>query len=298
MLRPQPLWNPIGDMIQESIEKWFTNLAADAVNAFLEFLNAVNGISSSVLDLPVVIDAIAYSQALALAILVAKFAFEIWYNNMLRQDGDSDSDLSGVMIRGSQAIAVVCAVPWIVRQAYKWGSDIAGDVAALPGVNYETMRTPLEQLIHSALSSQFYPLLISLAVLFALIILIIVLVQTFIRAAELAVAAAVGSFMALGLTNPNSQAFQSWWREVLNLSLAQAVQMFLIKCSFFALLNFNAAAWVNVMLFVGFVWVTYKSPTILKQYVYSTGFGRATAGAAQQVGSMAIMRRVMAKGVK
>jgi hypothetical protein len=104
--------------------------------------------------------------------------------------------------------------------------------------------------------------------------------------------------MALGLTNTNSQAFQTWWRELLNISLAQAIQMFLIKVSLYTLtLSVNAEnPLLNVMIFCGFMWVTYKSPTILKQYTSSTGLARAGGQVAQQAGSMAIMRKMMMRG--
>lgn len=290
------MFNPIGDLIEEAINDWLMNLASSAINAFLVFLNAINSMSLNVLDLPVVVQGIALAQVIAGAVLAAKFTFEIWYNNILRSDGNADADLSGVIVRGVQSAAIILSVPWIVRQIYSWGTEIAADVIALPGVNLETMEGPLNDVMGAGIADPTFPIAIAIAILFALVMLIIVLIQSFIRAAEVAIAAAVGSFMALGLTNTSSQAFQSWWREVLNLSLAQALQLFMVKCSFFALLNFNSQAMVNILLFCGFIWVTYKTPSILKQYIYSTGAGKAAGGMAQQAGSMMLMRKLMTKG--
>lgn len=292
-----PAWNPISDLIEEAIEKWLTNLATKAIGMFMEFLNGINGLSLGVLDMPLVVQGILLSQAIAGSILAAKWAFEIWYNNVLRDNGDSEADVPGVLINGAQAAALIMSVPWIVRQAYKWGTEITADVIALPGVDLNGIGDPIKTTLTKSMLENGFPMAICIAVLFALVILIIVLIQTFIRAAELAVAAVVGSFMALGLTNPNSQAFQSWWREVLNLSLAQAIQMFMIKASFYALMNFSAPVWINVLLFCGFVWTTYKSPSILKQYIHSTGAGKAAGGIAQQAGSMVMMRKLMTRGV-
>ncbi|MEN1990233.1 conjugal transfer protein TrbL family protein [Paenibacillus hubeiensis] len=292
-----PAWNPISNLIEEAIENWLTNLANSAINFYLELLQQINSASLGVLDMPVVVQGILLAQAIAGSLLAAKWAFEIWYNNILRNSGDSEADLQNVLINGAQAAAIIMSVPWIVRQVYAWGTYVASDVVALPGVDLSNMSSPVSTLLTGSMLQNGFPMATAIAVLFALVMLVVVLIQTFIRAGELAVAAVVGSFLALGLTNSNSQAFQGWWRELLNISLAQAIQMFLIKCSFFALLNFAAPAWVNVFLFCGFVWVTYKSPAILKQYVYSTGAGKALGGAAQQAGSMVMMRKLMTKGV-
>ncbi|PAD71350.1 conjugal transfer protein TrbL family protein [Paenibacillus campinasensis] len=297
MFSPKYLWNPIGDLVEDTIEKWFLGMAEKAVNTFTEFLNEINGVAVQVLDFPIVVSAIAYAQMVAIAIIATKYAFEIWYNKVLHDNGDSDADLSSVIFRLFESVAMVFAVPWIVRQVYMWGTELAQLVVALPGSSPLEMWSPVNEALNHGMVSSSFPIGIAIAILFALVMLLVVLVQNFIRAGELTVAAIVGAFMATGLTNPNSQAFQTWWKEVINLSVAQAVQMLLIKLSFVSLLAFNATAWVNVLLFCGFVWVTYKSPSIMKQYLHSTGFGKAAAGVGQQAGSLVLMRKLMTKGV-
>lgn len=254
-----------------------------------------------VLSMGVVNKSILYSQALAASILVAKFSYEIWYNNILRNSGDSEADMQGVMVRLAQTIAMISAAPWVTKEVYAWGSAIAGDVANFSGAPTEAEGgNMLKNLLLPMLtgSAEGLIILIAVAIIFAVLIYLLVLVQTFIRAAELAVVAVVGAFMALGLSNPSSQAFQTWWRELLNISLAQAIQMFLLKVSLYTLI-FSVTSpdpLLKLMVFCGFMWVTYKSPSILKQYVHSTGVGRAGGQAVQQAGSMMIMRKVMTKG--
>jgi len=294
------------DLINGSIEKFFSNLAESCINMFMSLLAALNQITIQVLDIPVVDNTILYMQGLAGSILITKFSFEIWMNNIMRNNGDSEADVQGVLFRLVQAAAMVGAVPWLTKNVYAWGTAIATDIAGLDASSNVTQGgaflTDLLRVVMTGVSGTI--VIVAAIIVFALVIFLIVLVQTFIRAAELAVVAAAGSFMALGLTNSNSQSFQTWWRELLNISLAQAVQIFMLKCAFFvitpsfindvpALKNTPLA---NLMLFVGFIWVTYKSPAILKQYVYSTGVGRASGQAAQQVGSMVIMRKLMTKG--
>lgn len=285
----------ISRMIQNAIEDFFMSLVESAINLFLEFLAAINGMAAQVLDMPVVTSGILYSQLLAGAILISKVAYEAWLNYILRENGDPDADPGGLLFRSIEAAAIISAVPWLVRWIYKFGTTVASDVAKLPGVDYSSARGPLEQLLTMVVASSSYTIFMAVGVLFALVMFVIILIQVFIRAAELAVVAVSGSFMALGLTNQNSDLFSTWWRELISISLAQSIQIFLIKVSFFTLTYFEFAGipLFNLFLFCGFLWVTYKSPSILKQFIHSTGLGRAAGGAAQSLGTMAIMRRMM-----
>lgn len=292
----------LDNMINGAIEKFFTNIAEACINAFLGLLTAMNSIPAEVLSMDIVNQCIIYSQTLAASILVAKFTYEIWYNNILRNSGDSEADVQGVIVRLFQTTAMVAAAPWVTKEVYAWGTAIAGDISNIKGTmaDIEGGQLLKNLLLPMLVGSQNgLIILIAVAIIFAVLIYLFVLVQTFIRAAELAVVAAVGAFMALGLTNPNSQSFQTWFRELLNISLAQAIQMFLIKLSLYTLTLSVVAAnpLLNVMIFCGFMWVTYKSPTILKQYIHSTGLGRAGGQAVQQAGSMIIMRKIMTRGV-
>lgn len=288
----------MSSLIINAIEDFFVLLAEQAINLFLEFLTAINGMAAQVLDLPVVTSGILYSQALAGSILAAKIAYEAWLHYILRSEGDSDANPGGLLFRSVQAATIIAAVPWLVKWIYQFGSTIAGDVVRLPGIDYGSVGGATENLMDAVIGGGKYELFGAIGILFALIILIIIFIQVFIRAAELAVIAVVGSFMALGLTNPNSDMFSTWWRELVSISMAQAIQLYLVKVSFFTLtyMNFGGIPLFNLFLFCGFLWVTYKSPSILKQFVHSTGVGRAAGGVAQSAGSMVMMRKIMTRG--
>ena len=246
------------------------------------------------MDLPVVKQGIIYSQLLAGTILITKVAYEAWLNYVLRENGDPDADPGGLLFRTVQAVAVISAVPWLVRWVYLFGTAVAGDVAKLPGVDYTSAAGPMEDLVNTVIRNATYPLFTALGVLFALVMFIVILIQVFIRAADLAVVAVSGTFMALGLTKQSSELFPTWWKELLSISLAQAIQLYLIKVSFYALTYFNFAdlPLLNLFLFCGCLWVTFRSPYTLKQFIYSTGLGRAAGSAAQSAGMMVLFRRL------
>jgi hypothetical protein len=285
-------------LVQNAIENFLKKIIEEAINLFLQFLAAINSMAGDVLDLEVVNQAIIYSQALAGTILITKVAYEAWMTHVMRMNGDPDADPGGLLIRSVASAAIIGGMPWLVKWIYKFGTTVSNDIAKLPGVDYKSASSPMEKLLDMVIANETYEFFIFLGVIFAVIIFIIVLIQTFIRAAELAVAAVVGCFMALSLTNSSSQAFGSWFREIMALSMTQAVQMFLIKVSFFTLTEFkyDKMPLFNLLLFCGFLWVTYKSPSILKSYLHSTGVGKAAGGAAQSAGSMLMMRKMMTGG--
>jgi hypothetical protein len=72
----------------------------------------------------------------------------------------------------------------------------------------------------------------------------------------------------------------------------------MIKAGFYALTNgmkqTNSA--YAIMMLIGWLWVTYKTPGWLKGYVYSSGTSKAAGGAVQSGGQMLLMRTIMRGG--
>ncbi|MGB9847281.1 MAG: conjugal transfer protein TrbL family protein, partial [Desulfotomaculales bacterium] len=122
------------------------------------------------------------------------------------------------------------------------------------------------------------------------------LIQMGIRSVEVAVLAAVGPIMAVGLTRADEGVAAVWWRELIVLSLSQAVQVFLIKglLSTFMTLTFGADI-LKLFLLIGWLWVAFRTPTVLRQYAYHSGLGGAIGQTAQTAGTWYIMRRMFTK---
>jgi hypothetical protein len=289
----------------------FGQIISDAVEFFLEqvvdgMFSMIAGlmvnISSSailVLELELVKQAIIYSQVIAISLLTLKIVFEGTHTYILRQSGDPDSDPGGILIRAAQSIAIITAVPWLVRNLYMFGSTVANDVSKLPGVDYKTTANPLKALwdVYSATSGPTITLF-AIGIIIGLVMIIVVIVQSFIRAGELAVIAVVGAWMSVSLGGTNNGVFVTWWKELLAISLTQAIQIFLIKVAFSALvpgafgLTVANNPFTALLLFIGILWVCIKSPSILRSYIHSTGTGKV----AGQAGSMVIMKMAMRGG--
>lgn len=264
---------------------WMANLSASA---------------AIILDMPIVNNMIVYTQGLAGALLIIKVAFEALTTYILQQSGDSDADPGGLLIRTGQAVFVIAAVPWLVKNIYLIGSLVAYDVSRLDTVEYIDARTPLEALWNGLnVAEAMIPF--AIGIIFGIIMLLIVVIQSFIRAGELAVLAGSGSLMALSLSGTNNGWFSTWWKELLVLSSTQAIQIFLVKLAFGALMlsttsnigNYNTTnPFVSLILFIAILWVTIKAPSSLRSFIHSSGTGRV----AGQVGNMVMMRKLMTRG--
>lgn len=217
------------------LDKIFNSWINGAIEFFLKIIAEIAGVSVYVLELDIVKQAIIYTQVIALSWVVVVVAFQAIYTYILRMNGDSGADPMALIKGSGQAVAVICTMPWIVSYVYKFGTQMAVDVAKLPGAKWEKSTSEIKQTLDLiAKSTSVIPLFVLLSVIVAVVAIIIVLIQTSIRAAELAYAAVAGPLLATGLVT-NSGMYSAWWKDVLAISLAQASQLFMLKLSFEAL---------------------------------------------------------------
>jgi hypothetical protein len=280
------------------LDKIFNSWINGAIEFFLKIIAEIAHVSVYVLELDIVKQAIIYTQVIALSWVVVVVAFQAIYTYILRMNGDSGADPMALIKGSGQAVAVICTIPWIVSYVYKFGTQMAVDVAKLPGAKWDKSTSEIKQTLDLiAKSTSVIPLFVLLSVIVAVVAIIIVLIQTSIRAAELAYAAVAGPLLATGLVT-NSGMHSAWWKDVLAISLAQASQLFMLKLSFEALktMVYKDFPIMSLFLFLGILWVAIKVPKTLQNWVHSTGTGRMATGVAQQAATAVIMRKAMTKG--
>lgn len=270
----------IGDAIANAINNFFITLTNQAITLMMQLFASMNASTTFVLDTELVKQGIIFAQTLAGVYLAAKVTYEAYMTYVARLDGDPDADPMGLLLRTIRAAVVISAIPWIVRQVYKLGSNLALEVAHLPGLNPADRASELQSQVSAVVNTMTNFIFFAfLAVVIGVILTVIILIQVAIRAAELAIAVVAGSFMALGLTNEESQAFSVWMRNLLALCLTQATQLFLLKYSFVMLMQPTSVPFLgtlfSLLLFLGGMWVTIKSPSTIKEYVMSTGVSGA-----------------------
>lgn len=278
------------NLIIGAINKFLATIFENALTTFAQFAGNEMALAMQILSSVYVQNAITLTQTVAGSLLALKVGVEATRTYILHLHGEP-ADPGGLLKRTALAAGAIGAGPWMVKNVYLWGSSLADSVAQLASVNPNVH--PLDTLITFTATA---PFLIILTALIAIVIWALILIQMGIRSVEVAVLAAVGPIMAVGLTRVDEGVAAVWWRELIVLSLSQAVQVFLIKglLSTFMTLTFGADI-LKLFLLIGWLWVAFRTPTVLRQFAYHSGLGGAIGHTAQMAGTWYIMRRMFTK---
>ncbi len=255
------------------------------------FGNAIANIMSSSLDifqLPFVQHVMDYAQTLAFTIIIAKTMYEAYQTYILYQLGDPDADVLGLLIRTVQAVATVACLPWVVNLVYTFGTKVAHDVANIGTGGSQV--ADWNNILFS-LENGSGEIAIILYCIMVLICFLVVAIQASIRGAEFAILAVIGPLMALNITVSNRSMWNAWLKQIITIALTQALQIFMIQGSFYFLAKV-ADGWTAMLILVGWLWVTLKTPKFVQQFLHSTGFTGSVSGATKQAGYMAMMKLV------
>lgn len=238
---------------------------------------------------------IAASQGIASAVLALRVAWEALQIASLRAEG-APTDPGGLLKRAVMSAAAIAAGPWVARQMIVAGNLLA-DAVGQAGFSQSLQSLDLPSLFLNALNIQRMTWATLLAIP-GLILMILIFFQGLIRTIEITLAAIISPFAALGYMSGGGMA-DVWWREVAVLSTAQAVQLLLLHMA--AAFLVAPVGWENAgqislgpFLFVATLWVTWRTPAILRNYAYSTGLTGA-AGSVGHAATYVALHRVLAR---
>lgn len=282
----------MGELIWAGLVSVLENLLNGATATFSGTLVAGMSNAQRILDMPIVANTIALSQVVAGSLLGMRLAVEAWRIHVLHLSGEPGGDGGGLLRRTVLAATAIAAAPWVARTVFAWGNSLAQAIASLGTADMSASGT-LEVLGGAVTGA---PILMILS-LIAIVLFIIILIQTAIRAVELAFLCAAGPIMAVGLTSPTEGVAGLWWRELIVISMSQAAQIFLLT-GFMASVTTVAVDfdWMKPLFAIGWLWVAVKAPSVLRTMAYHTGVGGAAGSAAQSGGSMLLMRKIFTKG--
>lgn len=238
-----------------------------------------------------------YSQIIAVAILTSKLAYDALTIYILRASGDVTENSSTLLMNAIYSGIVIFMIPLIMRYLFLFGSLMAKGVVAGGSVDNNIFTTNWEFSLASMAGQAGGQLLYILGgqlliYIVGAVMIAIVTLQIAIRTGELVVMTMVGPFAAI---NIKGQMFKSWWQRALGLAVGFSVQLFMLRMSFHALELFfisSLGPMSAMLLFLGFLWATIKSPSVVSELIGSTGLGRMAGSAA----NMAMMRRIITRG--
>ncbi|SMB95894.1 hypothetical protein SAMN00808754_1345 [Thermanaeromonas toyohensis ToBE] len=279
------------NLIIGAINKFLATIFENALTTFAQFAGNEMALATQILDSVYVQNAIRLAQTLAGSLLALKVGVEATRSYVLYLGGDPGADPGGLLKRTAFAVGAIAAGPWMVKNVYLWGSALADSVAHLGSVGQPLF--PLDTIITFTATA---PFLIIITSLIAIVIWALILIQMGIRSVEVALLAAVGPVMAVGLTRADEGVAAVWWRELVVLSASQAVQVFLIKGFLATVMTITFGADIlKLFLLIGWLWVAFKTPAVLRQFAYHSGLGAAIGHTAQTAGTWYIMRRMFTR---
>ncbi|WP_038069241.1 MULTISPECIES: conjugal transfer protein TrbL family protein [Thermoanaerobacterium] len=284
----------IENMIMNAVTTFISNTFDSILGLFISFLGDEMAVAIKILNTPYITNAIYFTKLVAGTLLGVKVAAEAFKTYILYSSGDSSARPFELVKRTAFAALMVSAGPWAVNRIYEWGSEFAKAIASLPSTQAGNPVIWTQNILSLSLSSTIAMILIAFTVL---IVWILILIQTGIRAVEIAFLAVSAPIMAVGLTRPDEGVWTVWWRELIVLSLSQAVQTFMIRGFLSTEVNmqFNSSV-LSLLMLIGWLWVAFKTPSVLRQFAYHTGMGSAVGQAGQSAGSMYILRKAILKG--
>jgi hypothetical protein len=276
------------------ITGWITSALVYYISALLAPLDsmiqtfATAGGMRDLTTAPWASNLIAGAQGIAFALLALRLAWDALQQAVLRAEGGV-TDPGGLIKRAAMASCAIVAGPWLAKQMIVVSNLLAQAVASAGfGVG-------LDQLgVGDLLVSMPSPAFLFLAIIPMVVLLPLILFQSLIRTVEILIAAIVAPFAAISFAGEGAMA-DAWWREVVILCTAQAVQVLLLYVAVASLVSpahwGTLAAFAGPFLAVATLWVAWRTPHILRAYASGTGMQSAAGGIGQMAIQRALMRR-------
>jgi len=258
----------------------------DMVALFSGVIAQEHQLAMEILNHPFVANATSAMQIIAGSLLAVKVAIEVFQHYILFSSGENSVGPMKLLQRVPYAAALIAGGPFIAREVFNWGAVLAIAISQVPIAGDAQDNIFIQILERSLVGAVVTNMAFSIMLIFTLIFWLLVVIQTVIRAVELAFISVSGPIMAIGLTRFDEGVWAAWWRELLVLSLSQAVQMFFLTGFFSSLQHIMDSgvleiSFSSMLLPIAWLFVAFKSPTVLKQYAYHTGVGNTGANVAR-----------------
>jgi len=277
------------NIIIRSINDFLIHVLNDVMTFFTGAIGREHEMALRILDQPFVVGAIQLAQVVAGSLLVLKIGVQILKDYIFFGSGAGDVNPFKLVKRSMYAAMMIAAGPWLARNVFGYGAYLAVSISQVPLI--AEGENPLWLLFRNPVGAGFGFILafIAMAVFWALIY-----VQSIIRGVEVAFLSVAGPIMAVGLTGSDEGAWAVWWRELIVVSLSQAVQMLMLTGFFATLAPGQGGGFYLMMVGIAWLWVAFKTPSVLKQFAYHTGAGSLASGATrmgQTIASVVIKKR-------
>jgi hypothetical protein len=289
------------DLVTEGVIGVFQRLLTDLVAFASGTMAREHTLAIGILNSAFVVNATSALQTVGGALLAVKLAVDVTRQYILFASGDAEVNPIKAVRRTAYATAMMAGGPWIAREVFTWGASLSIMVAQTPAVpEAEPLAGVVAAFVAGAVpgAAKAFSFGIAIMLLIMLVLWLVIVFQTVVRAVELAFISAAAPVMAVGLTQQDEGVWAVWWKELVVLSLSQAVQMFFLTGFFGAIAAVVVGAvfsFHGFLLPLAWLFVAYKSPAVLRQMAYHSGVGQAMAGGVRSFATPAINRVILAR---
>lgn len=289
------------DMFLDMIAAFFSRIINDIIAMATGVLANEHRMAMDILNTGFIQSAITAAQWIAGSLLAIKTTLEMLRIYILFNTGDSGAYPERFLQRVIYSAAMIVGSPWLAQFVFKIGAEMAIAFSQIPVVDL-TDDNPLFVLVQRILfGGAVFNFGFSVILLFFVVFWLIIILQTTIRSVELAFACVSAPLMAIGLTHYEEGIWAAWWRNVVVLAMSQAVQMFFLTGFFSSIMGLVAMdveiTFVNLLLPCAWLYVAYRSPTMLKELSYHTGTGQMISGGVRSYVTP-VIRSLITKGVR
>jgi len=289
------------DMFLDMIAAFFSRIINDVVSMATGVLANEHRMAMDILNSEFIQGAIIAAQWIAGSLLAIKTTVEMLRIYILFNTGDGGVYPERFLQRVLYSAAMIVGSPWLAQFVFNIGAEMAIAFSQIPVADLRD-NNPLLILIQRVLfGGAVFNFGFSIMILFFIIFWLVIIIQTTIRAVELAFTCVSAPLMAIGLTHYEEGIWAAWWRNMVVLAMSQAVQMFFLTGFFSSIMGVVAMdveiTFVNLLLPCAWLYVAYRSPAMLKELSYHTGTGQMISGGVRSYVTP-VIRSLITRGVK
>lgn len=250
---------------------------------------------------PTVDTVVGFFKWLAVLLAIAFMIFHILQGMILVNVTGDRTYVKEKMASLIQAMVLIAVLPWVIEKLLQLCEGIC-KYFTNKGIDFEnsaigkwlTTGSPDSELAKiMGLNPSSAVAFIAIFSLAFVILFLVIAFQALKRMGEFTFLVATSPIAAISLVNNEMNAFPVWWREMLAVVFTQVIQVVLL----YLIVNCFATLKLQfIALGMGLCLVLISGPTYLRQFLYSTGSGKAMIGAAGSMGKVAMAKFILKGG--
>lgn len=277
-----------------------TDLSRSAGESVLKWLKWFI-LEPGIYDNPTVDTVLSFFKWFAIALLPCLMLYHI-LEGMVRVNVDGDRIyMKEKLVAMMKAMVLIAILPWIIDMLLKLSKYMSlffinkgivfEDSAIGKWLTAGKPSSELAKVIGLNLESGL--LFVAIASVVFVVIFLIIAFQTVKVIGEFTFLVATSPIAAISLVSSDMNAFPVWWREMVAVVFTRVLQHIIL----FMVVNlFASMERVQIVIAFGLLLVLISGPTYLRQFLYSSGSGKAAIGAMGSMGKVAVGKYILRGG--